>query len=214
MGMPMPSWYDIVGLDERSNEQCKGIQLAKKSIEDIMEKEHSTTQLPYSRMIVAGFSQGGALALWTTMQQPAEKKVAGVVVMSGYLPAASQFKLTPGLEDTPILHCHGTLDPMVRFPMAEKTRDRLVELGAKKYELKTYAIQHTVSPQEISDVHKFIDGLLPPDDTCKITLKDPSEMSVKELKAAIRKAGLSQKAIGFMEKQEFIKLIQDHRAGK
>eukprot|EP00562_Extubocellulus_spinifer_P005915 CAMPEP_0178529310 /NCGR_PEP_ID=MMETSP0696-20121128/32265_1 /TAXON_ID=265572 /ORGANISM="Extubocellulus spinifer, Strain CCMP396" /LENGTH=260 /DNA_ID=CAMNT_0020161017 /DNA_START=140 /DNA_END=922 /DNA_ORIENTATION=- len=188
MGMPMPSWYDIVGLDERSNESCKGID----------------------------GSQGGALSLFTGMQLEggSEQKLAGVLLMSGYLPAAKQFKITPGLEDTPILHCHGESDPMVQFAMAKKSREHVTERGATEYEIKGYpGLVHSVSPEEIADVLAFLTRVLPPDESCRITLKDPSDMSVKELKAAIRKAGLGSKAVGLMEKSEFVKLLKDHREG-
>lgn len=68
MGAPMPSWYDIVGLDERSNENCKGIEESQAKIKAILQKEHEETGLPYSRMVLAGFSQGGALSLFTGLQ--------------------------------------------------------------------------------------------------------------------------------------------------
>jgi hypothetical protein len=61
---------------------------------------------------------------------------------------------------------------------------------------------------------KFLNAVLPPDETFKVQVKDASDMSVKELKAAIRKAGLGNKAVGLMEKSEFVKLLQDHRDGK
>jgi predicted esterase len=106
----MNSWYDIVGLDERSNERCDGIEQSRSRIESILQKEHDDLGLPYSRMVLAGFSQGGALALFTGLQlgggesAKAEKKVAGIVVLSGYLPCAKQFRISPGLEGTPIFH--------------------------------------------------------------------------------------------------------------
>jgi lysophospholipase-2 len=209
MGMPMPSWYDITGLDERANENCKGLDQSKHTISQILENEHASTQLPYSRMVLAGFSQGGALSLFTGMQLP--QKLAGIILLSGYLPAASQFQISPGLEDTPILHCHGSADPMVQLAVAQKSQELLAEKGAKEYVLKPYAgVVHTVSMEEIQDVKDFLKRVLPPDDSCKIAVKDPSDMSVKELKAAIRKAGLGQQAVGLMEKQEFVKLLKDH----
>jgi len=61
---------------------------------------------------------------------------------------------------------------------------------------------------------QFLQKVLPDDPSFKIKLKEASEMSVKELRAAIRKAGLSQQAVGFMEKAEFVRLLQDHRNGK
>ena len=214
MGMAMPSWYDITGLDERSNENCKGIEQSRDRLVDILRHEHETTKLPYSRMVLAGFSQGGALSLWTGMQL--SEKIAGILLMSAYLPAAGKFHVTPGSEDTPILHLHGTNDPLVTLAVAQKSQTLLLKTkGATKYELKTYpGLQHSINMQELADAQKFLETVLPPDDSCKVVLKDPNEMSVKELKAAILKAGLGRKAVGLMEKHEFVKLLQEHRNGK
>jgi lysophospholipase-2 len=209
-GMPMPSWYDIVGLDERSNENCKGLPESRARIEGILKTEHDNTGLPYSRMVLAGFSQGGALALFTGLQQ--EESLAGVVVLSGYLPAAKQFK--PKQLKTPVWHGHGTQDPMVQFTMAQKTKQTVTSLGVEDYTLETFPIPHTVSPPELKKVLAFISKVLPPDESIKVQVKDPKDMSVKELKAAIRKGGLGSKAVGFMEKSEFVKLLQDYRDGK
>ena len=215
MGMRMPSWYDIVGLDERSNEKCDGIEDSREKLVQIMENEHETTGLAYNRMVLAGFSQGGALSLYTGMQlQRSEQKLAGIVVMSGYLPAASKFTITAGLETTPILHCHGSQDMLVGASMAEKSKVVVEMKGATDYKYKTYPIAHTVSMDELGDVLSFLKEKLPPDETCNIKLKDASEMSVKELKAVIRKAGLQSKAMGLMEKSEFVKLVSDYRQGK
>jgi len=208
MGMAMPSWYDIVGLDERSNENCAGIEESQARIAGILQKEHETTGLPYSRMVLAGFSQGGALSLFTGLQL--ETSLAGILVMSGYLPAAS--KMNVKQTDTPVWHGHGSMDPLVQYAMAEKTKSKLTEMGVKNYSLNSYPIPHTVSPSELGDAMKFLKEVLPFDESIKVTLKDPKDMSVKELKAAIRKAGLS--AVGLMEKSEFIKLVQDYRDGK
>ena len=82
------------------------------------------------------------------------------------------------------------LDPLVRFSLAAKSKQLTMERGATNYQVKNYPIQHTVSMEEISDVCQFLISVLPPDDTCNIILKPAAEMSVKELKAAIRKAGL------------------------
>jgi lysophospholipase-2 len=212
MGMPMPSWYDITGLDERANENCKGLEQSVKIIKDICEREHVSTGLNFNRMVLCGFSQGGALSVFTGMQLPS--KLAGIVMLSGYLPAASKFTISAGLEDTPILHLHGTADPMVPLHVAQRSQEMLAEKGAKEYSLKSYpGVQHTVSMEEIADLKNFLERVLPPSEECKITLKDPSDMSVKELKAAIRKAGLGQKAVGLMEKGEFVRLLKDHRDG-
>jgi dienelactone hydrolase len=162
-------------------------------------------------MLLAGFSQGGALSLFTGLQM--DEPLAGILVMSGYLPAAAKLQLKQ--PNTPVWHGHGTQDPLVQFAMAGKTKAKLAELGMKAdYTLKSYPIPHTVSPQELRDALAFLGRVLPPDETCKVQLKDPSSMSVKELKAAIKKAGLGSKAVGLMEKSEFAKLLQDHRDGR
>lgn len=210
----MPSWYDIVGLDERSNENCEGIEESQRRLKDLLEKEHTDNGLAYDRMMLCGFSQGGALSLFTGLQLEAHQRLAGIVVMSGYLPAASKFTITPGLEDVPIWHGHGTQDMVVAPPLSDKSRELVLSKGAKTYTVKKYPIGHTVSMDELGDVMTFVKSVLPDDETCRIQLKDPADMSVKELKAAIRKAGLQSKAAGMMEKSEYVQLIRDHRDGK
>ena len=216
MGMSMPSWYDITGLDERANENCAGLDVSVERLRQILQTEHDTTGLPYARMVLAGFSQGGALALFTGLGLP--QKLAGIVVLSGYLPAARQFQITPGLEDTPVLHCHGTQDALVKYPLAHKTKERVQERAGDgtvtDYTIQSYPIGHTVSTEELADVLQFVQRILPDDPASKIQLKEPGAMSVKELRAAIRKSGLSHQAVGFCEKEEFVRLLQNHRDGK
>lgn len=214
MGMRMPSWYDIEGLDERASENCKGIEDSRAKLEGILAKEHQDTGLPYARMVLAGFSQGGALSLYTGLQLQEEQKLAGIVVLSGYLPAASKVTITPSLQDVPVWHGHGDQDVLVRPDLADKTRQAVLAKGLQSYELHKYPVAHTVDMKELRDMMGFLQKILPADDSCKITLKDPSDMSIKELKAAIRKAGLQQSALGFTEKREFIQLLNDHRGGK
>jgi len=216
MGMPTQSWYDITGIDERSNENCPGLDESSTTIVSILQKEHASNSLPYNRMVLAGFSQGGALSLFAGLQmEVASEKLAGVVCLSGYLPCSKKFSITKGLENTPIFHGHGINDSLVTYEMAEKTKTVLLEKGAKNYELKGYAgLHHSLNEQEILDVLKFFEKILPADDSCKIKLKDPGEMSVKELKAAIRKVGLGREAVGFMEKSEFVALLRRYREGK
>lgn len=216
MGMAMPSWYDIIGLDKRSNEFCKGIDESQSRLAGIVKSEMDAG-ISRNRIVLAGFSQGGALSLYTGMQLPASDgpPLAGIVVMSGYLPHESGFKISEGLEGTPIWHGHGEADPLVRLQAANESKEAVTGKGATDYTMKTYAgLAHSVNPQEVSHVLAFLQKVLPPDDSCKIKLKDPGEMSVKELKAGIAKAGLSRKAVGLMEKREFVDLLRQHRDGK
>jgi lysophospholipase-2 len=202
-GMAMNSWYDIEGLDERTNEKCAGIESSSQIVRRIMAEEATAHNLPYSRMVVSGFSQGGALSLFVGLQQPSlETKLAGVLVMSGYLAGAGQFTLTDAGRGTKTMHCHGTSDPMVRFSMAQKTETLIKEKGHEDYTLKPYnGMVHTVLPEEIKDALAFLQGVLPSDDSCFVAVKGADEMSVKELKAAIANGGLGKEAVGMSEKQ-------------
>jgi len=213
MGMPMPSWYDIVGLDERSNENCNGIDKSRSTLHTILKNEHDRNGLAYSRMVLMGFSQGGALSLFSGLSLPSkELQLAGIVVLSGYLAGGTSFQLTDGLKNTPIFHGHGTSDPMVMYTMATKTQATLQSMGVSDYVLKPYqGVQHTISQQEIRDVMEFLKKKLPEDKNQCVRVKDPGEMSVKELKAAIRNAGLGSRAVGLMEKSEFVKLVREYR---
>jgi lysophospholipase-2 len=213
MGMPMPSWYDIVGLDERSNEKCAGIQESQIKIRSILQLEHDSTGLPYNRMVLMGFSQGGALSLFTGMQL--EQGLGGICILSGYLPCAAQFAIRPGLQDTPILHLHGKMDPLVRHTMAEKSREYVTAKGATNYVLKSYdGLQHTVNMEELREVETFLSKILPQNPEFEIKLKDPKEMSIRELKEVIREAGLTHKVAGLVEKGDYVKLVEDIRNGK
>ena len=84
------------------------------------------------------------MSLFSGLQLPDDKKIAGVLAMSGYLAGSKQFTLSEAGKATPVLHCHGTADPMVNFAMAQKTESILKEQGVKEYVLKPYAgMQHT-----------------------------------------------------------------------
>jgi len=219
-GYPMPAWYDIVGLDERAGESCEGIVPNCARIEALLDEEHARG-LPYSRMALAGFSQGGAMSLFCGFQLPVEKKLAGLLVMSGYCPGYSKFSITAGLESTPVLHTHGTADPVVQFAWATQTRDFVQEKGATSYTFIEYAgMVHTVQPPPpnsmalLQTAQTHLATILPHDEAFAIAPKDPNEMSVKELKAAVAAAGLAAQAVGFSEKREYIDLILAHRARK
>lgn len=153
------------------------------------------------------------MSLSTGLQLPLDKKIAGLLIMSGYLPAASSFKFTSGFEDIPILHCHGDADPVVRHDWAVKTRETIVTHGAKNYELKTYSrLGHGINQELLEYAQQFISKILIDDPSLAIKQKPFSEMSVKELKIAIRNFGLGSAALGFSEKSEFVKLLEDHKA--
>ena len=126
--------------------------------------------------------------------------------MSGYLPNHTNLKVTNGLNEMPILHCHGRQDPLVRFHYAEHGRKYLVEQqNFASYTLKGYNnLEHSVNNDVIRDVLNFIQQSLPAGAEYVPPPKEFISMSVKELKVAVSQAGLTRQCVGFSEKQDFV----------
>jgi lysophospholipase II len=200
--------YDITGLTDRSSEDCDGIEDSVAVIKNLMQKEINSGILS-SRIALAGFSQGGAMSLFTGLQLPEDMKPAGILVMSGYLPGASKFKLTPGFEDVLVRHLHGTADAVVIHDHAEKTKAHVTGKGLKNYNIISFKdVGHTVSPEMMRSAIEFVKSILPDAPELALKPKLPCDMTVKELKDAIRKAGLASEALGFFEKREFVDLLE------
>ena len=160
MGMPMPSWYDITSLDDRASQPCTGIEESR-AVVDALIAEELAAGTPLDRIVVGGFSQGGALALFSGLQYPG--RLAGVCCLSGYLAKAEAFVLSPEAAATPVAHFHGTLDPTVQIAWARESAARLRALGCTDYTLKEYAhLGHSVDPEEIEDLQAWLEGVLPP----------------------------------------------------
>jgi len=158
-GYEMPSWYDITGLGDRFEEDCKGIEESRTRINALIEEELSNG-IPADRIVICGFSQGGALSLITGLQ--CNHSLAGCLVLSGYLAGAPTFKLNDAAKKTPVLHLHGKIDPMVRVEWARETQKRVVECGHPNYILKEYdGLEHSVNNEEMADAVAFLKRCLP-----------------------------------------------------
>ena len=158
----MPAWYDIVG-GERNNETYDGIDESCSMIKTILRDTHETRGIPYSKMMLAGFSQGAAMSLFTGMQLEKDMSpLAGIVLLSGYLPLAKRASQAPeGLGQFPILHLHGDEDGTVPHELAFESKRKLEELGAS-YVVKMYkGLGHSISSEEIDDILDFAKSKLP-----------------------------------------------------
>lgn len=157
-GFVMRAWYDILetGLNARQDEA--GVRASSQMIEMIIKNENERG-VPSHRIVLAGFSQGGAMTLFTGLRYP--EKLAGLIVLSAYLPIAE--KLVPEIRDEnlslPIFMAHGTFDPMVPMALGERSRINLEDLGAK-IEWHTYPMPHSVHPQEIMDIGRWLNRVL------------------------------------------------------
>lgn len=207
-GAAMPSWYDIVGLTERESEECHGIETSRARITELVQKEINEFKIAPSRIVVGGFSQGGALSIWTGLQWSGEK-LGGVVCLSGYLPAASKFKMTEQGKLTPVFHGHGSRDPLIKTRVAEKTKKAISDQmqSGVKYEYRIYPhMAHSTCQDEMDDLITFFKSVIPP--VTAVSNKLPKEMSVKELKVALRAIGLNDAS--FIEKSEMIAALENH----
>jgi len=157
-GYVMPAWYDISGSDLVSKQDSQGIAKSAVSISELIDDQFKSG-IKYENIVLAGFSQGCAMALHTGLSF--QHKLAGIVALSGYLPLADTFKSTAhsANQSTPIYMAHGTADPVVVIKRGEDSRDLLSSLGYK-VEWHTYPMQHSVHPNEISDISNFLKKIL------------------------------------------------------
>jgi phospholipase/carboxylesterase len=157
-GFVMRAWYDITAssIDAKQDEQ--GIRASQASIEAIIAQEMARG-IPPARIFLAGFSQGGAIAVHTALRQTAP--LAGVLALSTYLPLSDSVsaEALPGSRITPIFWAHGRDDPIVPFELGLASRDGLIRLGYQ-IEWHEYAMQHSVCEQELRDIEIWLTGHL------------------------------------------------------
>ena len=157
-GYVMPAWYDILASDLVKREDEAGLRQSRLQIEEIIASEKARG-MPASRIVVAGFSQGCAMALMVGLRHA--ETLAGIVGMSGYLPLASttQAEHTAASLKTPIFMAHGARDAVVALPRATASRDALAAIGYA-VEWREYAMEHSVCPQEVLDLEAFLKHVL------------------------------------------------------
>jgi phospholipase/carboxylesterase len=157
-GYVMPAWYDIRGSDLVSRQDDAGIRQSASAIEALIELEASRG-IPYENIVLAGFSQGCAMALHTGLRFG--HRLAGIMALSGYLPLADTFSAErhPANASTPIFMAHGSMDPVVVPARGESSRDLLGSLGYP-VQWHTYPMQHSVHPREIADIAVFLARVL------------------------------------------------------
>jgi phospholipase/carboxylesterase len=157
-GMIMPAWYDIRSITLRREIDEEGVLEANRQVLALMARERERGIEP-GRLVLAGFSQGGAVALHTALRYP--ERLAGVVALSTYLVREQSLdtERSGANRDVPIFLAHGTLDPMVPMESGEHARERLTRLGYP-LEWKTYTMGHEAHPQEIRDVGSALDRWL------------------------------------------------------
>lgn len=157
-GMVMPAWYDIRTLDFHARHDEAGIRLSSARLERLIEREVERG-VAHERIVLAGFSQGGAIALHTGLRHP--RRLAGIVCLSTYLVLGETLaaERSPANLDVPIFQAHGTLDPMVGYERGAATRQALEEQG-HAVEWHEYPMQHQVCLEEIEDLAAWFGRVL------------------------------------------------------
>jgi phospholipase/carboxylesterase len=155
-GYVMPAWYDIRSADLLNREDEAGLRASQQAIDELIEIEQKNGA---EKIILAGFSQGCAMALQTGLRQ--STKLAGLMCLSGYLPlhATLQAEQNPANKNVPIFMAHGSADPVIPLQRAEQSRDVLKQLGYQ-IEWHEYSMQHSVCVQEIADMGSWIRKIL------------------------------------------------------
>jgi len=153
-GMPMRAWFDVLGLDRRSEEDTAGVRAAARDIRELVRRERERG-IPADRIVLAGFSQGGAMALYNGLREP--ERLAGVLALSTYMPllATLEAEAHPANVAVPIFMAHGTLDPVVAMTLGETSRDHLQSLGYD-VDWRTYPMPHSLCADEVADIREWL----------------------------------------------------------
>jgi phospholipase/carboxylesterase len=160
-GMVMRAWYDIPGPDFRQGQDSTGICASSQQLYDLIRREIDSG-MPAGRILLAGFSQGGAVVLHAGLRYP--EPLGGILALSAYLPLADTLVAEAATANraVPVMMAHGTQDPVVPLSLAEQSRDLLMQQG---YDVGwySYPMAHAVCPDEIRDIRSWLMRRLRPE---------------------------------------------------
>ena len=157
-GYVMPAWYDITAPDLTHQQDVKGIQKSASAIAALIEQEIQKG-IPSNKIVLAGFSQGCAMALYIGLSFP--QPLAGIMALSGYLPLAENFLSFRNSANfnTPIFMGHGVWDPVV-IPQRGEDSHALLKQHGYQINWQTYPMEHSVHPNELADISLFLQEVL------------------------------------------------------
>jgi phospholipase/carboxylesterase len=157
-GFAMRAWYDITALDRGAAQDEAGIRASQQAITALICRENERG-VATDHIVLAGFSQGGAMALFAGPRYP--QKLAGIMGLSCYLLLGAQLaaERTPANQSTPVFIAHGTQDPVVA-PLLGEEASRQLQAAGYAVEWHTYSMPHSVSPQEVADIAAWLRRVL------------------------------------------------------
>lgn len=154
-GMAMRSWFDILSLDSDGRADRDGLLKSSALLEGLISREIERGIEP-DRIVIAGFSQGGAVAIHTALQT--EHNIAGLMALSTYMALPEVAESAACRKDLPIFMAHGSSDPVLRIDWGRSSADNLTENGYT-VDWHEYPMAHAVCPQEIADISQWLSGI-------------------------------------------------------
>ena len=154
-GMAMRSWYDILSFDSEGRADRDGVLKSSAMLEGLIAREIERG-IAADKIVVAGFSQGGAVAIHTALQT--EHNIAGLMALSTYMALPDDAKNAVSRKDLPIFMAHGSLDPVLQMAWGRSSADKLIESGYE-VEWHEYPMAHAVCPQEIADIGVWLSAI-------------------------------------------------------
>ncbi|MEM7233771.1 MAG: PHB depolymerase family esterase [Planctomycetota bacterium] len=157
-GMVMRGWYDLQELARIREEDDAGIRESESLIRELIE-EARADGIPSNKIVLAGFSQGGAIAFKTVLRYP--ERLGAIIALSTYLPLGStvEAERSEANQSTPILQVHGTHDPVLHISLGTTSRDHLTSLGYS-VDWHEYPMDHSLCMEEIEVVAKTLKSVL------------------------------------------------------
>lgn len=157
-GMRMRAWYDIAAADLNSRADLVGVRQSRSQLEELIERE-GARGMRSERIVVAGFSQGGAVALYTGLRH--EDRLAGIMALSTYLIAPDRLGAESAAAGraVPIFMAHGTADPVVRFEWGERSK-RMLEEASYSVEWHSYRMEHSLCLEEVHAIGAWLKRVL------------------------------------------------------
>ena len=157
-GFVMRAWYDIKGFGPERAEDDEGIRESERVVRKYIERQIAQG-IAVDKIVIAGFSQGGAIALQTGLRYP--QRLAGIMALSTYLPLRASLaqEASAANRDVPILMCHGTHDGIVPPALGEGARDILLGMGYQ-VDWRSYPMAHQVCLEEVMDISRWLPARL------------------------------------------------------
>ena len=158
-GMRMRAWYDIVSFDRTAAEDLAGFRQSDAEVRELVARE-AARGVPANKVVLAGFSQGGAVSLYSGLRHPL--RLAGIMALSCYLPLAESTRQerAPANEGAAIFEAHGLADPVLPIGLGLASRDLLMSLGYA-VEWHQYGMPHSVCQEELAHIRAFLLRVLP-----------------------------------------------------